>query len=183
MKNIILKFIIAFLIIDFAHARPVMNNNSDFKSSQIESRGLSFHQKSIIESSINKMHGLFKRSPITLGSKSSSKTGFAAMTTSESQNERKKKRTCLKWTKEPITNRHICVKFNVVPKNEKEFKSKLPEIRTKLPVISTKLPVIGTKLPESSTKLPEHSTKDFPKLVQNPHGIKTMSSVSIIDVS
>ena len=134
MKNILLKLIIAFLIIDFAHAKPVMNDNSDFKSSQIESRGLSFQQKSIIESSINKMHGLFKRAadPITVGSKSSSKIGFVAITTSGSQNEHKKTRKCLKWTKEPITNRNICVKFNVVPE------------------ISTKLPKSGTKLPEIS---------------------------------
>ena len=161
MESLVLKFIIAFLIMDFAHAKPVMNNDSDFKSSQIESRGLSIHEKSLIESSINKMHGLFKRAadPMTVGSKSSSKTGFAAITTSESQNERKKTRKCLKWTKEPITNRNICVKFNVVPKNEKEFKSKLPEISTKLPVISTKLPVISTKLPVIGTKLPESSTK------------------------
>ena len=127
MKNILLKFIIAFLIIDFAHAKPVMNNNSDFKSSQIESRGFSFHQKSIIESSINKMHGLFKRAadPITVGSKSSSKIGFVAITTSGSQNEHKKTRKCLKWTKEPITNRNICVKFD-----EKESNSKLPDVGT-----------------------------------------------------
>ena len=145
---------------DFSHAKPVMNNDSDFKSSQIESRGLSFHQKYLIESSINKMHGLFKRAanPIMVGSKSSSKTGFAAITTSESQNERKKTRKCLKWTKEPITNRNICVKFN-----EKEFKSKLPEISTKLPVIRTKLSESSTKLPESSTKLPEISTR-FPEI-------------------
>jgi hypothetical protein len=86
------------------------------------------------------MHHLFKKAadPITVGSKSSSKTEFAAITTSESQNERKKTRKCLKWTKEPITNQNICVKFNVVPKNEKEFKSKFPEISTKLPVIIKK---------------------------------------------
>ena len=160
MESIFLKFIIAFLIMDFAHAKPVMNNDSDSKSSQIESRGLSFHQKSLIESSINKMHGLFKRAadPITVGSKSSSKIGFVAITTSGSRNEHKKTRKCLKWTKEPITNRNIRVKFNVVPKNEKEFKTKLPEISTKLPVISTKLSESSTKLPESSTRLPEIST-------------------------
>ena len=143
MKSLFLKFIISFLIMDFSHAKPVMNNDSDLKSSRIESKGLSFHQKSQIESSIKKMHGLFKRAadPITFGSKSSSKTGFAAITTSESQNERKKTRKCLKWTKEPMTNRNICVKFN---------KSKLPEISTKLPVISTKLPASSTKLPEIS---------------------------------
>ena len=146
MKNILLKFIITFLIIDFAHAKPVMNNNSDFKSSQIESRGLSFHEISLIESSIKKMHGLFKRAadPITVGSKSSSKIGFVAITTSGSQNEHKKTRKCLKWTKEPITNRNVCVQFNVVPK------TKLPEISTKLSESSTKLPKSGTKLPEIS---------------------------------
>jgi hypothetical protein len=150
---------------DFAHAKPVMKNDSDFKSSQIESRGLSFYEKSLIKSSINKMHGLFKRAadPITVGSKSSSKTGFAAITTSESQNERKKTRKCLKWTKEPITNRNICVKYNVAPKNEPELKSKLPEISTKLPVIIKILPESSTKLSESRTKLPEISTR-FPNL-------------------
>ena len=122
MKNIILKFIIAFLIMDFVHAKPIMNNDSDFKP------------RNKIESSINKFHKLFKRAaepgpepiPITNGSKSSSKTGFAAMTTTESkisetQTEHIKTRKCLKWIKEPITNRQKCVNLvpNVVPKNEK----------------------------------------------------------------
>ena len=120
MKNIILKFIIAFLILDLVHAKPVMNNDSDFKP------------RNKIKSNINKFHKLFKRAaepgpePITNGSKSSSKTGFAAMTTTESkitetQTEHKKTRKCLKWIKEPITNRQKCVKLvpNVVPKNEK----------------------------------------------------------------
>ena len=56
-----------------------------------------------------------------------------------------------------ITNQNICVKSNDVPKNEKKFKTKLPEIITKLPVISTKLTESSSKLPESSTKLPEIS--------------------------
>ena len=120
MKNTILKFLIAFLIMDFVHAKPVMNDDSDFKPSNK------------IEFSINKFHELFKRAaepgpePITNGSNSSSKTGFSAMITTESkmtetQTEHKKTRKCLKWIKEPITNRRKCVNLvpNVVPKNEK----------------------------------------------------------------
>ena len=105
---------------DFVHAKPVMNDGSYFKPSNK------------IESSINKFRELFKRAaepgpePITNGSKSSSKTGFAALITTESrmsetQMEQKKTKKCLKWIQEPITNRQKCVNLvpNVVPKNEK----------------------------------------------------------------
>ena len=105
---------------DFVHAKPVMKDD--------------FHFKPInkIEYSINKFRELFKRAaepgpePITNGSKSSSKTGFAALITTESrmsetQMEQKKTKKCLKWIQEPITNRQKCVNLvpNVVPKNEK----------------------------------------------------------------
>ena len=105
---------------DFVHAKPVMKDDFDFKPSNK------------IESSINKFREIFKRAaepgpePITNGSKSSSKTGFAALITTESkmsetQTENKKTRKCLKWIQEPITNRQKCVNLvpNVVPKNEK----------------------------------------------------------------
>ena len=103
---------------DFVHAKPVMNDDFDFKPiNKIES---------------SKFRELFKRAaepgpePITNGSKSSSKTGFAALITTESrmtetEMEQKKTRKCLKWIQEPITNRQKCVNLvpNVVPKDEK----------------------------------------------------------------
>ena len=102
MKGVFLIFI-AFIIVAFVYSKPIMNHESGFKLGEFEA-------------STKKINNLSKRAV----EPTSSRTGFATIISTESQEKHKKKRKCLKWTKEPITNRAKCVKFNVVPNsNEK----------------------------------------------------------------
>ena len=86
----------------FVYSKPIMNHESDFKLGEFEA-------------STKKIHNLSKRAV----EPTSYRTGFASIISTESQEKHKKKRKCLKWTKEPITNRAKCVQFNVTPQNEK----------------------------------------------------------------
>ena len=83
-------------MVTFVTAKPLVNQDSDLNNT------LHFHK-------------LIKRAAVA--SKSSSKTGFAAIITTEGTRNRRKTRKCLEWTKQPITNKWKCAKFTIVQKN------------------------------------------------------------------
>ena len=95
MKGVFLIFI-AFTIMAFVYSKPIMIQESGFKLGEFEA-------------SIKKINNLSKRAV----EPSSSGTGFAKIISTEFQEKHKKKRKCLKWTKEPITNRVKCIKLYV----------------------------------------------------------------------
>ena len=86
----------------FVYSKPVMIHESGFNLGDFEA-------------SSKKINNLSKRAV----EPKSSGTRFATIISTESQEKHKKKRKCLKWTKEPITNRAKRVQFYVTPQNEK----------------------------------------------------------------
>ena len=62
-------------------------------------------------SSPSQLHKLIKRS--VNGEESTSKTGFAAVTTTTQSKNRQKRRVCKEWAKQEITGQWKCVDFLV----------------------------------------------------------------------
>lgn len=102
MKNSIIAMILSLSFITFATAKPLMKQDSDLIINQ--------HHLSTAP-----FHNLVKRA--ALGSVASSKSGFAAITTTAGTNNRRKTRECLEWFKEPVTNQWKCDKFIFVKKS------------------------------------------------------------------
>ena len=61
-------------------------------------------------------HKLFKRAAAS-DTKSSSKTGFAAIIETPKTKNHKKTRECLEWKKQPLTGKLKCIKFTVHSQN------------------------------------------------------------------
>ena len=102
MKNSIIAMILSLSFITFATAKPLMKQDSNLIINQ--------HHVSTAP-----FHNLVKRA--ALGSVASSKSGFAAITTTEGTENRKKSRECLEWVKKPVTNEWKCDKFRGVEKS------------------------------------------------------------------
>ena len=102
MKNSSTAMILSLSLVTFVTAKPLIQQDSDLIINQHHEPTAPFHN-------------LVKRA--ALGSIASSKSGFAAITTTEGTKNRRKTRECLEWVKEPITNQWKCDKFIFVKKN------------------------------------------------------------------
>ena len=68
------------------------------------------------EKNPSRPHKLFKRAAAS-DTKSSSKTGFAAIIETPKTKNHRKIRECLEWKKQPLTGKLKCIKFTVHSQN------------------------------------------------------------------
>ena len=98
MNTKIITAITAIFLVTIVSAKPLVKSDSNLSNQ--------FNQFT------SKLHKLIKRAAV--GTESSPKTGFAAITSTDGVKNHKKTRKCEEWEKEPITKQWKCIKFIVV---------------------------------------------------------------------
>ena len=91
-KMILMFSTITFMIVNFVSENPLIKQHWDIN--------------------IKTPLQCHKRSAIAIGSKSSPRTGYAGVISSDQEKRHKKAQKCLKWEKEHITGRWKCIKFD-----------------------------------------------------------------------